>query len=336
MALVTESSYVICYKCGKRFGKKAGNFPAVHSQLTKGMGYLPICKMCTEDLYAEFLKQFNNEEKAMHSFCRKLDLYWSKEVYQYVAQRSATRSLVTQYITRLNTYNYTGKSYDDTIAEAGETGVSTILTDHLPEPPKIESVVVAPKDDTPITDDIIDFWGTGYTPSMYRELERRLSYWRTKFPENFEFDIGTEVIIKQICFLELDINRDRAEGKPVDKNVNTLNTLLGSANLKPAQKKGDENLEKELESTPMGVWLWRYENQRPLPEVSEDLKDVNGIKKYIFTWMGHLCKMLNIKNGYTRLYEEEIERLRVERPEYSEEDDESLLYDIFNEEGDNS
>ena len=102
---------------------------------------------------------------------------------------------------------------------------------------------------------------------------------------NVTVDIGTEVIIKQICFLELDINRDRAEGKPVDKNVNTLNTLLGSANLKPAQKKGDENLEKELENTPMGVWLWRYENQRPLPEVSEDLKDVNGIKKYIFTWI---------------------------------------------------
>ena len=30
------------------------------------------------------------------------------------------------------------------------------------------------------------------------------------------------------------------DGKPADKNINTLNTLLGSASLKPAQKKADE------------------------------------------------------------------------------------------------
>lgn len=84
-----------------------------------------------------------------------------------------------------------------------------------------------------------------------------------------------------------------------------------------------------MSSTPLGVWLWRYENKRPLPEIDESLKDVNHIKKYIFTWMGHLCKMVGVKNGYTKLYEEEIERLRVEMPEYDDDEEEDLLINAY-------
>lgn len=58
---------------------------------------------------------------------------------------------------------------------------------------------------------------------------------------------------------------------------------------------------------------------------------VNHIKKYVFTWFGHVCKMLGVKNGYTRMYEEEINRLRVEKPEYEDEDDETLLVDAYSE-----
>ena len=64
------------------------------------------------------------------------------------------------------------------------------------------------------------------------------------------------------------------------------------------------------------------------------MKDVNGIRKYVFTWMGHLCKMLGLKNGYAKLYEDEIERLRVNRPEYDGDDDEAFMNRLFEEEDD--
>lgn len=86
-----------------------------------------------------------------------------------------------------------------------------------------------------------------------------------------------------------------------------------------------------IANTPLGVWLFRYENKRPLPEIDKSLQDVNRIKKYVFTWLGHICKMCGVKNGYTRLYEDEINRLRVEKPEYEDEDDESLLIDAYSE-----
>lgn len=150
----------------------------------------------------------------------------------------------------------------------------------------------------------------------------------SKLPKDIEVDIGTEAIIRQLCSLELDINRDRAAGRSVDKNVNTLNTLLGSAKLKPTQKK--EDADASIDNTPFGVWIRRWENQRPIPEPDPELQDVDGVVRYISIWyLGHLCKMLGIKNTYCKLYEDELAKMRIERPEYDDEDDETMFNDIF-------
>lgn len=273
--------------------------------------------------------------------CRKLDLFWSESVYNQVANRNSTKSMMTSYISKINSVTYAGKSYDDTLANEGTLwsfgcGSQVALTynkttnDDGEQVTEGSSVVVSPSD---ISEEVKAFWGIGYTPMMYLELEQRRSYWMSRLPENVELDIGTEAIIRQICSLELDINRDRAAGRSVDKSISTLNTLLGSTNLRPTQKK-QEDTDTALANTPMGVWLYRYENERPLPDVDDDLKDVNRIKKYIFTWMGHLCRMLGIKNTYSKMYEEEIEKYRVERPEYDGEDDEVMMEEIMSEDED--
>ena len=185
-----------------------------------------------------------------------------------------------------------------------------------------------------IPQEVIAFWGTGYSKEMYEQLEQRRKYYSSKFPDAFSDaggnDIGSDVLMRQLCNLEVSISKDAAAGKSIDKSVNSLNTLIGSLNLKPAQKKSDE-LDASIANTPLGVWLFRYENKRPLPEIDKSLQDVNRIKKYVFTWLGHICKMCGVKNGYTRLYEDEINRLRVEKPEYEDEDDESLLIDAYSE-----
>jgi hypothetical protein len=41
--------------------------------------------------------------------------------------------------------------------------------------------------------------------------------------------------------------------------------------------------------------------------------------------------MLGIKNTYCKLYEDEMARLRVERPDLDEEDDEGAFNEIFGE-----
>lgn len=244
--------------------------------------------------------------------------------------------MMTQYIAKINSISYAGKSYDDTLSEEGTLwdfnrngAASTVGEDESAKTTEAKDEKSEAAEEVDVPEDVIAFWGPGYQPDMYLDLEQRRSYWMSRFPDGVDIDIGTEAIIRQICSLELDINRDRAAGRAVDKSINALNTLLGSASLKPAQKKDDAST--NLQKNPMGVWLYKYENLRPLPDEDNESKS-NRIKKYIFTWMGHLCKMVGMKNGYTRMYEDEIERLRVERPEYKDEDDESLLINAYSDE----
>lgn len=325
-----RSASFVCSKCGKGYSNRKTGFSVSYAECHKGAGSLHICKDCVNRLYEGYLAECKDDTKAaVRQMCRKLDLYWSEAIYKYAVSKNTDRTVFSSYLSRVNSISNAGKSYDDTLIEEGTLWRFETMTNDRETPQPIYTMAVEDTPEIEITDEIVSFWGAGYTPEMYATLEQRLSYWKKELEaEGVDFNLGVKAVIRQICSIELDINRDRAEGKPVDKLVNTLNTLLGSANLKPTQKK-DVAMEEELSTTPLGVWIWRYENKRPLPEIDDSLKDVNHIKKYIFTWMGHLCKMVGVKNGYTKMYEDEIARLRVEMPEYDDEDEEDLLIEAY-------
>ena len=334
MAIEINSEKAICTKCGIAYSRRKGYFPVSYAVLYKGIGYMPICKTCIDDMYNGYLSQCGSAKDAVRQMCRKLDLFWSEKIYEQVEKKSSPRSMMTQYIAKINTVTYAGKCYDNTLSEEGSLWsfeyrpADSIQQDTDNEVTNAEADTET-TDDYQITDEMITRWGSGLDPDNYKELEARWNYWSGAFPGGFP-DRSTEALICQICSLEIDINRARASGKAVDKMIQTLNVLLGSANLKPVQKKQDE-MDSALSSTPLGVWLYRYENKRPLPEIDDQLKDVNGIRKYVFTWMGHLCKMLGLKNAYSQLYEAEVNRLRVERPEYDGDDDETFMNEIMSE-----
>lgn len=357
MGMEVSSDSAICYRCGTKHCRRKGFFPVSYAISHKGVGYIPICKSCIDTMYNTYLAQCNDVKAAVRQMCRKLDLYWNDSVYELVLRKSTTSSMMTQYIAKLNSISLAGKSYDDTLSDEGTLwnffnesdsedrgSEPNVPVDNKPEKSPDEfsesertlNTYIEELNNYEVTKDVIAFWGAGYTADMYAALEQRRAYWMSKLPDDSEVDIGMEAIIRQICSLELDINRDRAAGKAVDKSINALNTLLGSANWKPAQKKDAPD---DAFTNPLGVWLYRYENERPLPQVDNSLKDVNKLKKNVFTWMGHLCKMLNKKNGYTKLYEDEMQKWRVEKPEYSDiEDDEVMMAEIFSsiEDGDSS
>jgi len=334
MAIQVGSSGATCYKCGKTYSGFKTHFPATYSSMYKGVGYAHICKSCIEDLYNGYLVQCKNTPDAVRQVCRRLDLYWSKNVFDAAERVSSARSIMTKYIAKTNSVTYAGRSYEDTLIEEGTLWDFEKNTTSQDLSNKAQSSAAtgiggdAEKEET-VPDSVIAFWGYGLDTQQYIQLEQRRKYWMSRLPSDMEFDIGTEAIIKQLCSLELDINRDRAAGRAVDKSVNALISLLGSAKLKPAQKKDD--ISSEITKTPMGVWAKRWEDKRPIPEdEDEETKNGKDLVRYVTTWfLGHLCKMLNIRNTYCKLYEDEIEKLRVENPEYKDEDDETLFNDIF-------
>lgn len=336
MAIEINASSAVCRKCGTAYGKVSGNFYISYGYLYKGTGYLPYCKSCVEGMFSIYLSKCDDQRKAVRQMCRALNLYWNDKMYDIAEKQSTARSIMSNYIRRIAATKYAGLSYDDTLEEEGalwlepmeykspRSNISTANQDtSVGEQPITEQ-----EEELEAPDDVVAFWGPGYTPSMYMELEQRRSYWMSRHPDGQDIDIGTEALIRQICSLEIDINRDRAAGKSVEKSVNVLNTLLGSASLKPVQKK--EDADAELEKMPLGVGIQKWEMDRPLPPTPPELKDVRNTIKNITIWyLGHASKMVGLKNSYSKLYEEEMEKLRVKRPEYDDDDDEEVLEDFF-------
>ena len=78
--------------------------------------------------------------------------------------------------------------------------------------------------------------------------------------------------------------------------MDTFQSLLGSANLKPVQN-NDNAL---ADSQSFGTLIKKFEEEKPIPEPDPEWKDVDGIVKYITVYfLGHLCKMIGIKNKIT-------------------------------------
>lgn len=341
MPIEMEHTTVPCCKCGRAYKQRRGFFPVSYSVLYKGIGYMPVCKDCIDKMYNDYLIECGASKEAVRQVCRRLDLYWNEDLFRRANERSSERTMMSGYLTKLNTISNAGKDYDDTLREEGTIWqflpevTAPAAEEDAPEPEEAQQKEAEPEPEEviEIPDAVMAFWGPGLSPVMYRDLEQRRQFWLKDLGKESDLDIGTKALLRQICILEVAINQDRAAGRSIDKNVNALNSLMGSASLKPAQKKEEAGEDGALASTPLGVWLYRYEQKRPLPEIDEEMKDVNGIRKYVFTWMGHLCKMMGLKNGYTKLYEQEIERLRVERPEYDGDDDEVLMDKLFEEGG---
>jgi len=320
-AIEINAASAVCRKCGRSYGRLKGYFPVNYGYLYKGAGYLPYCKECIDDMYTTYLDHCKDEKQATRQMCRKLDLYWSDQLFEQSIKTATARTVMTGYLVKLSVAKYAGKSYDDTLEEEGTLwpGESQAAIEQGDD---VDELRYEP------SDEVIAFWGPGYEPEDYFELEQRKNYWLDHLPSGVDVTVGLEALLRQICSLEIDINRARASGSSVDKLQTTLNTLLGSAMLKPAQ--GNENTDATLEKTPFGVWIRRWENERPVPEPDPELQDADGIVRYITIWfLGHLCKMLGIKNSYCKLYEEELKKYQVERHEYEEDNDETLFNDIF-------
>ena len=114
-----SSDRAVCTRCGAAYGRRKGNFPVSYAVLHKGVGYIPVCKQCIDGMYNTYLSQCNDAKSAVRQMCRKLDLFWSESVYEVVSRKNTPRSMMTQYIAKINSVSYAGKSYDDTLSAEG-------------------------------------------------------------------------------------------------------------------------------------------------------------------------------------------------------------------------
>ena len=261
-----KDSYA-CWCCGKEYKKLSGNFTPTNFPLFKHFGYYPVCKQCTDKFYPEMVSFFEgSEEKAIEFICMMYGLYFNESPLAASKKISEHRSRFHTYTSKVQIKPWVGLSWLDTLKQRYEK-----------ENNRIENYDDI-KSDKKTRLKTVKFFGTGFTDDDYQYLQ--------------------EEVFKRICFKQLEILKANREGKDTKDLDRTFQDYLDTANLKPKQN----NLDALSDAQTFGTLLAKWENERPLPDIDEELKDVDKIGLYIDVFFrGHLAKMMGLKNGFSNL-----------------------------------
>ncbi len=277
-----------CTCCGK--DKKLSDYYASSSPFHRNNGRMHVCKQCIWDS-VEGIKK--GDIDILKDTLRRIDKPFLYDLWLSSIEESEreNKDLFGVYMKNLGMFQYRELTWAESSFEPSD---------------KSNAIEQADRENT---QELIDFFGRGFSTEDYFWLEKEY----TDFLNRYECDSkGMELLIKEICLTQLEIKNRRANKEKVDAQLKTLQDLLGSSNLKPVQETGANAAEHET----FGTLIKRYENERPIPDPSPEWKDVDRIGKYVRVFfLGHLSRMLGIKNKYEDEYWEELDQYTVEEPE---------------------
>ena len=306
-----EPNFYKCPCCATSYVKLDDNFPASQSELYAGWNYhLPICKKCLDKMFEHYTEVYgNDEDAAIRRICEKYDIYYNVSLLNASRKITKNRSRIHTYISKANLVQYKGKTYDTTLDEERKEGVIETLDDV--------------KDAKKAKLKTVKFFGTGFSDDDYQYLQDQYNDWTSRCECKTK---AQEEVFKRICFKQLEILKANREGRDTKDLDKTFQDYLDTANLKPKQN----NMDALSDAQTFGTLLAKWENERPLPEIDEDLQDVDKIGQYIDVFFrGHLAKMMGLKNGLSNLYTKYMKKYTVEKPEYEGDEDNEALFDAI-------
>jgi len=362
-----------CFRCQTEYSRSEPYFFKAQSGLYKGnYGHIHICKQCVNDLFDHYFDAIGDGKSAMLRLCEKLDLYWSEEIWASVCMKtSTTQSRAAAYFRQANLRQYEGKTFDDwhdedksieeawaaveaaraiaeeeraaaaaTLAEARRVEASAFVAMEEARQLQEEAQALLSADDDESagpSPEQLDRWGAELPEWYYDEADRVYSAWDARLDPSIDRnDAANRGILKQICLAEVQINEAISKGKQSDvaRMQGTYNTLIGSASLKPAQRK-DDATKTDLEGLPLGVLAKIHEGIRPVQDVEPELQDIDTLRRTHFAmFLGGLAKMFKWRNKYAEMFDAEFSRFTAKAPERSADDEDegasdSLMTKMF-------
>ena len=307
-----------CFYCGKEYVET--NFYNSYSRLFSNIGKIPYCKQCIERFYQQYYEEYVNEgcltpeKTAIKRVCMTFDIYYADVVFNSVMNKiregNINISPMAQYMKTIQLSQYKEKSYDNTVLnEMKEEFVVNTSGDTL--------------NNLSVDQNTVSFFGNGFTDEDYNFLKREYDDWTARHECNTK---AQEEVFKRICFKQLEILKATRKGEDTKNLDATFQNLLDTAKLQPKQTSGDTTADNQT----FGTLIDKWENERPLPEIDEELKDVDKIGAYVDVFFkGHLSKMMGLKNGLSNLYTKFIKKYTVQKPEYSDEENSEVLFDAI-------
>lgn len=277
-----------CTCCGNE--RRLEDYYASSSPFNKSNGKLHVCKECIWT----YVESDSNNLDLVKDTLRMIDRPWQIDLWQSSVEEAekANKVVFKIYMKNLGLRQNRELTWADSDFNTQK-----------------ENDVLGNMDYHEIDDeelnDLVDFFGKGFTKEDYIWLQNEY----TDFLNRYECDSkGMELLIKEICLTQLDIQIRRANKEKVDQQLKTLQDLLGSSNLKPVQETGANAVEQES----FGTLIKKFEREKPIPEPDERWKDVDGIGKYIRTFFfGHMARAIGAENKFQTEYDEELNNYTV-------------------------
>ena len=298
-----------CTRCGFSTTSDVSKFSSTYSQLYACNDFrLPVCKTCLDELYEKYyLPKYGDEYKAVRVLCQKFDVYYNRDLVDNMLANARPNKHFSFYVQKTSLQQYSNRTYDTTIAEEDEAAKNV---------DKYEDM-----DKSKVSEETVKFWGFGFCPEDYEYLDGRYVAWSASYNIQSE---AMSSIFRNICVMELQILKGIQANDKVDALYRQLNDYMNSAGIQP--KQSSENTLSD--SACFGTLIKKWEDEKPIPKAKPEWEDVDGIRRYISVYfLGHLCKMFGFQNQWSALYDEEIAKYTVNKPEISETDVNTVGYD---------
>lgn len=316
----TTKAKIVCFYCGKEYVDT--NFYNSNSEFYNNIGKIPHCKQCIEKFYQQYFDRYTNEgcltpeKKAVQRLCMVFDIYYRDDVFTSAMNKIKTSGMnispMSQYMKQiqLQQYNRNKESYENTITEAEQENFAMASISDI-------------SGETTVNPKTIDFFGSGFLDEDYKFLQKEYDDWTARHECNTK---AQEEVIKDICFNRLQNLKALRKSEDTKDITASFQKMLDAGKLQPKQNIGDTTADNQT----FGTLIDKWENERPLPEIDEELKDVDNIGAYVDVFFkGHLSKMMGLKNGLSNLYTKYIKKYTVKKPEYNDEENSEVLFDAI-------
>ena len=312
----TKKEKYVCFCCGNEYVET--NYYKSFGNFYNNIGKIPYCKQCVEKFYQYYFDKYTNEgylnaeEKAVKRVCMAMDIYYSQVAYNSSVNNAKKSQInispMSAYMKVIQLRQYQNKSYDNTIIEDEADNISMSIPTEMSDSRKVDEATMR-------------FFGAGFSDDDYEFLKEQYDDWVTRHECQTK---AQEEVFKRICFKQLEILKATRRGEDTKNLDDTFQKLLDTAKLQPKQNSGDTVSDAQT----FGTLIDKWENTRPLPEIDEELKDVDKIGLYInIFFKGHLAKMMGLKNGLSNLYNNFMKKYTVEKPEYNDDENSDALFD---------
>lgn len=306
----TNKSKCTCFYCGKEYVET--NYYKSNSEFYKNIGKVPYCKQCVEKFYQHYYEKYTNEgcltpeKKAVKRLCMVFDIYYKEDAYNAAIDSAKKREMnitpMGAYMKMIQLSQYKGKSYDNTISDEDKENFVANIPTNVSDSRNVDKAT-------------IQFFGAGFPDGDYEFLKREYADWTARHECKTK---AQEEVFKDICFNRLQNLKALQKGEDTKDITASFQKMLDSGKLQPKQNAGDTTADNQT----FGTLIDKWENERPLPEIDEELRDVDKIGYYVDTFFrGHTCKMLNVKNALSNLYSSMMKKFTVNKPEYNLDED---------------